>query len=275
MDGKSIKRQNWERRKILKRDAESVKSPVEIRRDRIVRARKLIKMFRWSYGVTTVPSRVDDLLPRTLASLKEAGFDAPRLFVDGAKDATAYEKFGLEVTTRYPNVRTFGNWVLSLWELYLRDPDANLYAVFQDDFITYKNLRTYLEKLDYPGRGDDKGYWNLYTFPRNQKKCKAEPGWYVSDQLGKGAVALVFDRRAVQALLASSDMVGRPTNASRGWRAVDGGIVTALRKEGYTEYIHNPSLVQHVGDRSSMGNRKHQQATSFKGEDFDCLSLLK
>ena len=41
---------------------------------------------RWAYGVTTVPSRRDNLLPITLGSLRKAGFDKPRLARD-AMDA--------------------------------------------------------------------------------------------------------------------------------------------------------------------------------------------
>ena len=39
------------------------------------------KPLRWVYGVTTVPERRADLLPRTLVSLDRAGFPSPRIFV--------------------------------------------------------------------------------------------------------------------------------------------------------------------------------------------------
>jgi hypothetical protein len=38
----------------------------------------------WSYGVTTVPERTDNLLQTSLASLAKSGFDLPRIFVDGS-----------------------------------------------------------------------------------------------------------------------------------------------------------------------------------------------
>ena len=220
----------------------------------------------WSYGVTTVPERLRDLLPRTLASLAAAGFSAPRLFVDGAEGIATH--FGLDVTYRYPRIRTFCNWWLALVELYVRNPAADRYAIFQDDFITYRNLRPYLEQW-YP----EKGYLNLYTFPVNQQLAKRE-GWYESNQRGKGAVALVFNREAVTTLLTQPHFVGRPQNAHRGHKSVDGGVVTALTKVGFKEYVHNPSLVQHTGLESSMGNKKHALATSFRGEQFDAMELL-
>src|SRR5690348_4917848 len=105
---------------------------------------------RWSYGVTTVLERRDNLLPRTLKSLAAGGFDKPRLFVDGCPAASYYDGFGLEVTIRNPRIRTHPHWVLSLLELFGRDPTADRFALFQDDLVCYKNLRDYLGGCRYP-----------------------------------------------------------------------------------------------------------------------------
>lgn len=226
-----------------------------------------------------MPQRRTTLLPQTLSSLAAAGFGSPRIFLDNAdhRDAVAYEdKFGLAVTVRSPKIRTHGNWTLALHELYVRQPDAERYAIFQDDLIASRNLRGYLDWCEYPAQG----YWNLYTFPVNQKRAPRNErggtleGWYRSDQTGQGAVALVFSREAVLLLLTSRHLAERPMDPDRGWRAVDGGIVSSFRKVGWSEHVHSPSLVQHVGDRSTMGNRRHEQAVSFKGEDFDALELI-
>jgi len=89
-----------------------------------------------------------------------------------------------------------------------------------------------------------------------------------------GAVALVFSREAVMALLKHPNMVDRICDPQRGWRAVDGGVVEAMRQIGWREYVHNPSLVLHTGARSSMGNRRFPDAPSFRGEGFDAMELL-
>lgn len=134
---------------------------------------------RWSYGVTTVPSRRDNVFPRTLASLKAAGFPNPHLFVDGDTNSESWvNEFGLNVTARWPRVKTAANWCLSLAELYTRDAYADRYAVFQDDFVTYKNLRAYLESVPYP----QKGYLNLYSFPKNESLADGRAGFYPSDR---------------------------------------------------------------------------------------------
>lgn len=233
---------------------------------------------KWAYGVTTVPQRADDLLPRTLASLHAAGFDTPRLFVDGAASADAYRALhahkwpvsDIPITTRYPTIKAYGNWVLALAELYIREPTAERYAMFQDDMVAYKNLRRYLEKVPYPERG----YCNLYSFRSNEGLAPASTGWYLSNQYGRGAVALMFSREAVLTLLTHQHMVERPMHVDRGTERIDGGVVTAMAKAGWKEYVHNPGLVQHTGDVSTLAHPKYPKSQSFRGEGYDALAMI-
>jgi hypothetical protein len=234
---------------------------------------------KWIYGVTTVLSRKADLFPRTLASLRAGGFDKPRLFIDGCtvEQAADYrDGFGLEVVCRWPVIRTYGNWILGVWELYLRDPTADRYAMFQDDLVTYTNLRSYLEVCPYPSQG----YWNLYTFPSNQDLCprndkgKEIVGWYESNQWGRGAVGLVFSRPALVTLLSQTHMVNRVQDCARGYKSIDGGIIESMKNIGWKEYVHFPSLLQHRGDVSARGGPIQKHAPSFRGENFDALELL-
>jgi hypothetical protein len=240
----------------------------------------------WSYGITTVPVRRYHLLPQTIASLRGGGFPEPRLFVDGDNDPKSWEaQFGLKVTCQDPPLLVVGNWIVTLWSLYIRYPQADRYAVFQDDFIMSKNVREYLERVPYPNQG----YLNLYTFLSNQRVCPKDKdgrdkiGFYKAAycddtppwQTGKGAVALVFSRDAVHTLLSARSLVCKPSAAKKPTKAIDGGIVTAMNNAGWCEYVHNPSLVQHTGKDSTIGNNEHRKASSFRGEDFNALDLLK
>lgn len=243
---------------------------------------------KWSYALMTVPQRRADLLPATLASLRGAGFDRPRLLVDGDNDLLSWQReFGLEVTCRFPRAGVAASWVWGLYEVYAREPNADRYAIFQDDFKTVRNLRAYLEGCELK----PKTYWNLYSFPVNEALApKGRTGWYESNQRGKGAVALVFDRPTVVTLLSSRHIAQRFQDPARGHKAIDGGIVEALGQQGYVELVHNPSLTQHAGRFSTMnkraGSRRDEPAaapkewgagtfaTSFPGEDFDALDLL-
>lgn len=247
---------------------------------------------KWATALTTIPKRRQDLLPQALRSLQDAGFTIDRLFVDGDNTPQSWEKeFGTPATCRYPRILTYGSWVLALAETFIRNPTADLFAIFQDDLLMARNVRQYLETFTYP----TKGYWNLYTVRDNQLRAPKSKhggtvdGWYPSNQRGLGAVALVFSRQGVIDLLTHIKMVERPLDSKWGWRKVDGGIVNSLRTAGYTEYVHSPSLVQHVGKVSCMDKRRNADskaenfpvynwsvgATSFRGTDWDAMSLLE
>lgn len=295
------------------------------------------RRLRWSYGVTTCPLRRENgLLARTLASLRLAGFDTPRVFADGvrAEDAMRWERdLNLEVVGRYPTIFTQGNWSLALSELFIREPTADRYAIFQDDFVTYRGLRTYLEGCYYPDGSDDprnawtwdgsipaialenntpyrheyrrgkprpRGYLNLYTMPSNDSLIPKHgggaregngltpprpiEGWFLANQYGRGAVALVFDSYTVRALLTSRHFIERPmaVGPGKGGRPagqvkVDGGILEALKKcePRIWEYCHYPSLVQHTGEVSSMGSNPQPLSRSFREESWDVSTLLQ
>lgn len=225
----------------------------------------------WAYGVTTVPGRFEELLPRTLNSLAAAGFDNPRLFIDGTHRYPADIQAGYETTHHVPPLRAFGNWVTAAWELLIREPGADRYAIFQDDLVCCQHLREYLEKLPWP---EGKAYCNPYTWHVNEKAENWGKGWYPSDQWGRGAVCLIFDNPGLRALLGSPKLAMRPGDAKRGHCGIDGAIISAMTELEYIEYVHYPSLLQHTGLASAIGNQPHPPAGSFRGENFNPLDLL-
>lgn len=229
----------------------------------------------WSYGVTTTPQRFDELLPQTLKSLANAGFGAPRIFIDGAPAGRHYPVYleGYDTVVREPRVRAYCNWMLALWELYARQPKADFYALFQDDLLACKNLRQYLESCEYPAGW----YWNLYLTPGERKELGSDRiGWHLSTQWGRGAVGLVFNRETTVDILSHRDLVERPQNELKGWKNIDGAVINALKKIGYVECVHHPSLLFHTGAITTIeDNRPHPDTDSFPGEDFDALLYLK
>ena len=264
-------------------------------------------MAEWSCGLITVPSRRETLLEGTLGGLRRAGFPDPRLFVDGRSDnydgcLNAYAK-----TFRDPVIRAYANWVLGLWEIYARQPRADFFAMFQDDVVFCRDLRAYCEAFSGWARGE-RAYLNLYTAEGMPAKGNVElsraagrDGWFRSNQLGSGALALVFPNHAVRALLGSKLMAGRPyDDLTRGWNNIDGAVSEALCRseqrrigEPYTEWCHRPSLVQHAGEFSTIDKRRESTdhdpawiaahpfrwpagsgAPDFPGEDWSPLTLL-
>ena len=251
---------------------------------------------KWSYGITTVLSRRAKALPRTLLSLKHAGFDKPRLFLDGASHAEAEsyeEQFGLPVTVRGPEpVRVCANWWLGMAELYFRDPQADRFAMFQDDLLAVQNLRPYLDALPWP----DQRYFNLYAGSGTNEpiveRAQAQDvtGWVeagIKDpsqinpddglhwQKGIAALALCFPRDLLVRLLGRCNVFEKAQSRD-GWRRIDGTIVDAMNAMGCREMIHCPSLVQHEDDGdSTIRNIGRRLARSFPGEMYNALDFLK
>lgn len=232
---------------------------------------------KWMIGVTAVPKRMD-MLKTSLQSLYDGGFGRPTVFFDSA--ACPVDLPDHEIVFRGSNIRTYGHWILTLLELYIRDPYCDRYAIFQDDVLCYRNTRQYLDTLLFPSQG----YWNLYTGTFSIQNANvtneeiiqnADVGFVESNQRGHGAQGLVFSNHAVSLLFRSESMFSRLWNPMKRHCSVDGFVVTALKAHGWKEYIHAPTLLQHIGETSSMGHGTQPKAKSFLGESFDAMSFLK
>lgn len=227
---------------------------------------------KWAYGVTTMPSRQSGFLRQTLMSLAKSGFLNPRLFVDD--DDYHHDYAGrLEITFRSPTIRPMGNWWLALLELFIREPHADRYAIFQDDILCCANLREYLER-DFPPCG----YLNLITWPWNllEMDSKAPRGWFRAPKRGKGGQGLVFDNQAVVTLLGAARLIRKVQETKNFYRSLDGAVRDSFENAGYTEWVHNPSLLYHLGamGKSSMSDGKPQPLIdSWLGEDYDPLQI--
>jgi len=218
-------------------------------------------------------------LPTTLRSLTTAGFTEPDLYVDGILSPEIIDAsllLPVNVVHERHNVKTFSHWHLTLLDMYSRNPWAQYYAIFQDDFICVRNLKEYLQSCTFP----EKGYLNLFTFMENETTISGKKGWVEAKrssegtQLGRGAVGLVFNHSSCEALLSSPHMITRRFDSLRRHHSLDGAIVQSMNEAGYSEFVHSPSLLQHIGEESSMGNRRHPKANTFPGEQFDALTLL-
>jgi hypothetical protein len=203
-------------------------------------------------------------------SLAKVGFSKPRLFVDSSNVDTI-EYLGLPTVRRESNIRPMGHWLLSLWELFIRNPKADRYALFQDDILCCANLKAYLEQW-YPPCG----YLNLITWPKNVDDS-ASQGWYKALQPGKGGQGLVFDRETVEILLVQKRLVKKFQERLNSHQALDGAVYEAMKNAGYSEWVHNPSLLYHTGAKGKTSikgdHRKQPLITSFLGENFNPLTI--
>lgn len=230
-------------------------------------------MLSWMYGVTTVIHRIEEYLPPTLLTLSKAGFGEPHIFIDGSMSSEYfYSKFGLDCSCRYPALGVVGNWVLSMWEMYYRNPHADLYAIFQDDIEMSAGAKEYIERKPFP----EDGYANLYTVPQTTKMKPSglRQGWFATRQDGKGALGLVLRRDALKRLLLHRRLIEKPASANMPKKSVDGMIVSACREMNIKEYAHFPSIVQHRGTMSTLSTPDRPISDCYRGEDFDLVTLI-
>ncbi|MGH7134864.1 MAG: hypothetical protein ACREHD_03940 [Pirellulales bacterium] len=203
----------------------------------------------WSVGVTTAP-RSRPTLERSLDSLAAAGWSEPRLFAE--PHARVPEKFsGLATTWRDAKLGAFPNWYLGLAELYFREPSAEAYLMCQDDALFADGSRAYLEKCLWPA--EELGVVSIYT--PSHASAGRTPGFH-DERRGWatwGALAYVFPNNSLRALLAHPLFTHhRRQGPGRGLRNIDSVVGAWCRAADLPYYIHVPSLVQHIGETSTI-----------------------
>jgi hypothetical protein len=220
------------------------------------------QLMRFSFAVTSCEQRLKSgALSQTVEQINRAGFPKNQLVrcVDGMDG----EPFGI-----------FGNWILTAWELFLRDPKSDFYVIFQDDIRCCRNIKPYLQATLSPHA---KSYFNLYTGRSNAEHIGDATGWHDSNQNGRGALGLVFPRAVLMLLLTSQEIVSHPQQTD-GTRGVDKVVCLAMRRLGITERVHRPSLIQHRDECDVPSTRRPapgRVSGCFAGEDADAMQFLR
>jgi len=214
----------------------------------------------WAVGVTTAP-RAAATLSECVSSMQAAGWERPRLFVDGAVELpealTAFPR-----SHRDPQIGAWPNYYLALAELLLRDPTADAYMLVQDDslFCADSGMKQYLEHTFWPGRRP--GIASLFC---SRAYTQPRAGWSEFRGVWRWcALAFVFSRGAAQRFLADLDVVGHRWSRRRnGMADISWRVGRWAADARVPVYFPTPSLVQHIGEVSSLwpgsrtwGNRR-------------------
>ena len=216
----------------------------------------------WSVGVTTSPRRLPTLEP-CLLSVMQAGWTEPVLFLDG--DVEVPKTFaGLNSCQRKPAVGAFPNYVLSLSELYMRDPHADAYLIIQDDavFVPSDATKAYLERVLWPSDGPCIA--SLYC---SKKYNQATAGWHLFPESWVwGAVAFAFSNAAVKQILTAPTLLAhRAQNGRDGLSKIDVALGQIATEQDIPLIFPSPSLVQHIGTTSTIWD--HARAVNARFAD--------
>jgi hypothetical protein len=206
-------------------------------------------------AVTTAPRRVS-YLAQTLRSLERGGFSQPIVAAD-APDPTiepAYPALdggfaALRIERAERRLGAFRNWRRALRALLTSRPEADAFAVFQDDVRVSRHLHEWLEEHLWPDAHRRLGVVSLYTA---EPHVRVTDGWHKLSLASPssrafGALAYVFPY-SVAALLLAEEAWGR------GDIPIDAAVGEFCRRNHRGYWLHSPSLVQHLGEVSTLSD---------------------
>lgn len=221
----------------------------------------------WAIGIQTCPRPEDVYIDHTIESVKRAGWDDITIFAE--PDSPVPQ--GYPVTYRPFRYGDWTNWVCAYFELFMANPEANAFVLFEDDVTSSRNIRSYLEwAIPKLGRF---GCLSLYTPPKHHSDFQgwhdeADTGWALS-----GAQAMVFTRGSLQRFLSDPKVVNyRFDEIGKKNAHKDCAIGKWACKKERVLY-HNPSLIDHRGVESLIGTKNHR-ARDYVGDEFDCVELI-
>ena len=210
-------------------------------------------MSKFTTVVTTAP-REKETVHKCLASLLTAGF-SPTVFAEPGSQDTS----GLETFTNKERLGLWRNWVKAAsWAL---EQDTEYVITCQDDIVIHPDSLSFLEKSLLPG--ENVGLVSLYCSrvyegifkeeerQRGYNKLNANSLW--------GACCLLFPREVLRDVLehqVALEWTGPPDHhlppeEVKNSDTVIGTIIRKLRRDMWFLW---PSLVNHIGEVSSVGN---------------------
>ncbi|MGI9239490.1 MAG: hypothetical protein ACR2RV_01740 [Verrucomicrobiales bacterium] len=229
----------------------------------------------WSAAVTTAP-RDQPTLAESLASLADAGWPEAHVFAepDSSLPADLDES---RLTQRRQKLGAWPNWLLSLNEMVLRDPDADAYLLCQDDVLYCRGLREYLEQTLWPT--ERVGVVSLHT-ASHQDRGDTDGFYATGFGWGAwGAQAYVFPNASARALLRNHEVVNHRQRGPRdGLCNVDSVVGRWSLNSKLDYYLHSPSLTQHIGEASTLWEKAdtsgRRRAATFVGAESDIRSVM-
>lgn len=174
----------------------------------------------------------------------------------------------------------FGNWIQAGRDLLAKYPQHDTFLICEDDIAITPKIRSFIESRLWPA--SNCGVISLYCPAMSQYGTR--PGLnrtvvLYQDPLTSrgnlvGALALLFPRKALHDLVYNYDAItawkGSHSQArdprTQPWerKAVDTWIGRTLVKMGYSIWHFYPSLVNHVGEVSSLGHGKSRVRSARK-----------
>ena len=202
-------------------------------------------------AMTTAPRRTPTL-HRALPSLRDAGvyedvhvFAEPNTFGQIQPPGEAWTRVHVHATKQ----GCFGNWRCAIQHL-LSHTDAQWLLIVQDDAIWLPGSAVILRTQMIARQEQRTGFLSPYVTAKDVESTFVD-GWneYQGGWNLWGAIALCMKRDAAEELLRHPRFVQH-----QGTQQVDAVVAASMLDLGYPSYVHVPSLVDHVGETSTIGH---------------------
>lgn len=229
-------------------------------------------MDNWAVGITTAP-RLQPTLATCYDSVRDAGWAVDDIWVF-AEPGTEVPDSVVRCTLRQQTLGCWPNFYLGACELLLSRPQAEFFLLLEDDAQLFPGagsclLRDYLTQLC---RSQLASFALLTLYatehrPITPTLLALRHGWAHS-----GNVAFVIAREPLRRLLTAPAVVAHrlDQDAWTGTRLNDAVVGRwADTQENKPIGLHVPSLAQHIGATSTLGNPLCRQAANFIGSSYD------
>lgn len=200
---------------------------------------------KWACGVTTAPRPGGSLLYQTIESIRQAGFQ--NIVISTEEEDEYPEDCCLVFNDGDPG--PWHNLRSLLKMLTILHGDADAYVLFQDDIIVSKNCREYLDSVFSRKFQGANAIYSLYT-AMDKSTDVLFPSFTANTDLpmgASGALGYVIPASVTKRLLANPPWPERAKMA-------DISIGEFCRREGVSLLTHNPSLVAHMGEKSTCNH---------------------
>lgn len=206
---------------------------------------KFGKVEKWAVGITT-SRRKHPTIVKTVKALENAGWAAGTIFAEPESFVDCGENWNY--VHRSLKTGIFGNWMLGLYELFIRNIDADAFFMIQDDIVIAPNTRKYLENSLW--FSDEPHLISL--FGPNAIDKDPSNGWRKTSKYSGGPNSIIMSHETVQEILSSlTPLRYYGVQHQKNTSFDDLGIFSLVSEKNWSVFYPKPSIGDHIGHQST------------------------
>lgn len=227
--------------------------------------------------IITAAGRKTDTLTKTVDSLISSGGKDILISCEPDTEINFFHDNTVTLIERDEQLGCWRNWVQSLYDAMIYNPEAEAIFIVQDDIVFCKDVYKFLETYQWPspkcGLLSVCSSSQYHRLPLGFAEVENRPKW-------AGATALLIPRHVAYQIIADVDVYGwggvvvgaKPSEI----KGIDPWLGQVMQRMNREMWICNPSLGNHIGDESTLGhgpNTGNRVSLNFPGEEVSALDL--